>query len=115
MVTHSKPSAYRPSSPKRKSNPVEVYKQVEANVSPNYYKWQVISYKQINSSKDNERFIFSQDVICLKHGETQGLLSHDDLSTKRDGDPAYVRIYKGVDESDKYTTHNLFEIEFHNE
>ena len=54
-------------------------------------------------------------MIYLKHGETSGILCHDEQSTKRSGDPAYVRIYKGNDDADIITTNNLFEIEQHNQ
>lgn len=61
------------------------------------------------------RFIFSGDVVRLKHAETSGYLCHDDQSKKKVGDPVYVRIFKGTDEGDVHTTNNLFEIEAHND
>mmetsp|Transcript_11844 Transcript_11844/g.18232 ORF Transcript_11844/g.18232 Transcript_11844/m.18232 type:complete len:136 (-) Transcript_11844:278-685(-) len=107
------PSEYRPASPKRKLNADEVYKRLEANTSQNYYKWQVVYYRHIKMEKERDKFIFSGDVILLKHAETNGCLCYDEQSAKRPGDPTYVRIYKGSEENDIITTNNLFEIEMH--
>ena len=112
-VREYNPSEYRPLSPRRRPNPDEVYKRAEVNMSQNYYKWQVINYRQIKNYKENLRFIFSGEVICLKHAETGGFLSHDEFSAKKRMDPAYVRIYKGTNENDSITTNNLFSIEVH--
>lgn len=49
----------------------------------------------------------------LKHAETSGYLCHDEQSKKYAGDPAYIRIFKGQDPSDEYTSSQLFEIENH--
>lgn len=38
-------SEYRPPSPKRNQNPDEIYKRFECNISPNFYKWQVVNYR----------------------------------------------------------------------
>lgn len=51
----------------------------------------------------------------LKHAETAGYLCHDDVSKEQDGEPIYVRVYKGQDEQDRFTTNNLFEIELHSD
>jgi hypothetical protein len=42
-------------------------------------------------------------------------LAFDDISLKKPGKNAYVRIYKGVDENDVHTVNNLFEIEAHDD
>lgn len=64
---------------------------------------------------DFENFVYSGDVIYLRHAETSGALCQDEHSQDkgRIGDPVYVRIYKG-NENDKVTTNCLFEIELHN-
>lgn len=54
-------------------------------------------------------------MIRLKHAETGGYLCYDDLSKKKPGNPAYVRIFKGQDLNDRKTTNNLFEIEAHDD
>ena len=59
--------------------------------------------------------LFSGDVIRLKHAETAGFLCFDEISIKKPTKNVYVRIYKGIDENDRMTTNNLFEIEAHNE
>lgn len=41
------PSKYRPRSPQRRINPDELFKRLEANCSQNYYKWQVVNYRQV--------------------------------------------------------------------
>ena len=71
-------SDYRPKSPKRKPNPDEVFKRLEANMSQNYYKWQVIYYRSLKSDKERDKYIYSGDVIIMKHAETNGCLCHDD-------------------------------------
>jgi len=114
ITKESAPSEYRPPSPKRRTNPAKIFKKLEANVSQNFYKWQVINFRQMKSEKEENQFLFAQDVIYLKHGETSGILCHDEQSAKRIGEPAYVRIYKGNDDADIITTNNLFEIEIHN-
>ena len=108
------PSKYRPRSPKRRQNPDEFFKKLEANCSQNFYKWQVVNYRQ-QKPKDVNKFIYSGDVIRLKHAETGGYLCYDDLSKKKPGNPAYVRIFKGQDLNDQKTTNNLFEIEAHDD
>jgi hypothetical protein len=40
-------------------------------------------------------------------------LCFDDISLKKPGKNAYVRIYKGMEEIDIHTVNNLFEIEAH--
>lgn len=82
-------------------------------MSQNYFKWQVVNYRQLKFPEERDRFIFSGDVISLKHAETGGLLCYDEYSKKRLGDPAYVRIYKGTEQTDAITTNNLFLIEMH--
>ena len=37
------------------------------------------------------------------------------MTEKRPGHPAYVRCYKGSESTEIHTTHNLFEIEWHQE
>ena len=68
----------------------------------------------MKSDNEVKKYLFSGDVIMLKHAETAGYLCFDDQSAKRAGEPMYVRIYKGSDDSDIVTTNNLFEIEQHN-
>lgn len=78
-------------------------------MSSNFYKWQVISYRQEKNRLDsNKHFIFSGQVITLWHAETGGVLCYDELSSKKKGNPCYVRIFKGLDEADKITTNCLF-------
>lgn len=101
-------SEFRPESPRRIQNPDEIYKRYEANVSPNFYKWQVICYRQVQQPKHINKFIFSGDVITLKHAETNGYLCYDEFSASRVGDPVYVRVYKGQDPDNTLTSHNLF-------
>lgn len=91
-----------------------LFKSYEANMSQNFYKWQLINYRQIKSEKEAQQFILSGEVICLKHAETSGMLCYDENSKKRNGKPAYVRMYKGQDETDKITSNCMFEIEMHN-
>ena len=98
----------------RRANAKEVYKSHEANCSPNFYKWQVINFRQENP-EEVSKLIYSGDVIRLKHAETNGFLCFDEISINRTNKKCYVRIYKGNDEDDKITTNNLFEIEAHNE
>lgn len=63
--------------------------------------------------KHKIKFLFSGDVILMKHAETNGYLCYDEQSHTRAGDPAYVRIYKGNEMSNDITAHNLFAIETH--
>lgn len=107
-------SKYRPKSPIRRAHPTEIFKSLEANCSPNFYKWQLINYRQAKPS-DNLKYIYSGDVIRLKHAETNGYLCFDDISMKKTKNTCYVRIYKGVDANDRTTTNNLFEIEAHSD
>lgn len=99
-------------SPMRRQNPEQIFKSLELNCSENFYKWQVINYRQ-QQPKDLPKFIFSGDILRLKHAETQGYLAFDDISLKKPAKNAYVRIYKGQDENDIHTVNNLFEIEAH--
>lgn len=110
-----KPSKYRPKSPLRRCNPQEIFKKLEVNCSQNFYKWQVLSYRQVHHPNDIKNYIFSGNVIRMKHAETSGFLCYDEISTRKPGKNVYVRIYKGMDENDKYTTNNLFYIEKHHE
>lgn len=57
-----------------------------------------------------KRLLFSGDIVSLKHAETAGLLTFDEQSEKRRGEPLYVRIFKGNDEMENLTTHSLFEV-----
>jgi len=108
------PSEHRPKSPLRKPSPISFFRRFEANMSQNFSKWQVINYRQIRHAAERRRFLFSGDVISLKHAETAGLMCHDDQSYKKRGEPVYVRIYKGNDaETENLTTHSLFEITIH--
>lgn len=79
----------------RKPNPDEIYQNIEVNMSSNYYKWQVISYRQIKNNQDFIRYLYVRNVITLTHAETGGILCYDELSAKRVGNPCYVRIFKG--------------------
>jgi len=50
----------------------------------------------------------------MRHAETSGYLTHDDMSKGRPGEPVYIRkIAKEGDDGDKFTTNSLFEIESH--
>lgn len=40
------PSKYRPLSPQRRVNPDTLYKRLEVNCSSNFFKWQVVPYRQ---------------------------------------------------------------------
>lgn len=40
-------SDYRPPSPKRRDNPDQVYKSHQVNMSQNFFKWEVVPYRQI--------------------------------------------------------------------
>ena len=110
----AKQSKNRPKSPIRKPNPAEIFKKYEANCSPNFYKWQLINYRQAKP-QDIPKYIYSGDIIRLKHAETNGFLCFDDISVKKPAKHVYVRIYKGTDMLDKTTTNNLFEIEAHSD
>ena len=114
-VRNFAPSEYRPESPKRRENPDQVYKSCQSNMSGNFFKWEVIPYRQIAHLADFDNYVYSGDVIYLRHAETSGALCQDEHSRgpNRVGDPVYVRIYKG-NENDKVTTNCLFEIEIHN-
>jgi len=113
LITKTEKSVFRPPSPVRKPNPTEIFKTYDVNMSENFYKWRVISYRQIKDKKDAKNFLFSGEVITLKHAETGGILCYDDLSNKKHGDPVYVRIYKGLDAKESITTNCLFEVEVH--
>ena len=85
-------------------------------MSQNFFKWEVIPYRQINLLSDFTQFVYSGDVIYLKHAETSGIICQDEQSQSKaigTEDPVYVRIYKGND-NDVVTTNCLFEIELHN-
>ena len=45
IILKSEKSKYRPPSPVRKPNASEVFKSYDVNMSDNFYKWQVISYR----------------------------------------------------------------------
>jgi hypothetical protein len=66
----------------RRPNPHEIYRTLEANASPNFYKWQVINYRQMQPN-ELTKYIFSGDVIRLKHAETSGYLCFDELSVTK--------------------------------
>jgi len=85
---------------------------MEANCSINFYKWQVINYRQIVVNTEN-KILYSGDVIRLKHAETNGYLCYDEISNRKPAKNVYVRIYRGLDDNDKITTNSLFEIEAH--
>lgn len=87
-----------------------MFRRYEANISQNYYKWQVLNYRQLSTPKELERTIYSGDVIALRHAESGGRVCHDDQSVKRE-DQVYVRIYKAGDDSENLTTNNLFEVQ----
>lgn len=55
------------------------------------------------------KIVFSGDVITLKHAESAGYVCYDDMSLKKE-DQVYVRMYKGLDESERITTNCLFEV-----
>lgn len=74
----------------------------------------MVTYRQFTRYQ-RKNFIFSGDLVRLKHAETAGYLCHDDVSKEQDGEPIYVRVYKGQDEQDRFTTNNLFEIELHSD
>lgn len=59
-----------------------------------FYKWQVLPYRNI-PVKDPQNYIFSGDIVRLKHAETTGYLSHDEESRSLNGEAAYVRIFRG--------------------
>jgi hypothetical protein len=88
------PSKYRPLSPQRRVNPDTLYKRLEVNCSSNFFKWQVVPYRQFTRLQ-RQKFIFSGDLVRLKHAETAGYLCHDDMNQDQPGDPVYVRVYKG--------------------
>lgn len=46
VVIENKPSKYRPKSPLRRPDPLELYKKLEVNCSQNFYKWQVVNFRQ---------------------------------------------------------------------
>jgi hypothetical protein len=48
----SDPSSFRPKSPVRKPNPDQCFKNYDTNMSETYYKWQVVSYRQVKNEKD---------------------------------------------------------------
>ena len=51
-------------------------------------------------------------MIRLRHSETGGFLTVDDLSKEKNHQQeAYMRIYKGQVEEEAFTTNQLFEIE----
>lgn len=51
-------------------------------------------------------------MIRLRHSETGGFLTIDDLSKEKNHQQeAYLRIYKGPVEEEAFTTNQLFEIE----
>lgn len=107
-------SEFRPPSPLRKPHPTTYFRRFEANMSPNFSKWQVINYRQYKSQNEHLRLLYSGDVISLKHAETAGLLCYDEQSEKRPGNPVYVRIFKGQEVMENLTTHSLFEVQIHN-
>ncbi len=47
----------------------------------------------------------------LKHTETNGYICFDEVSEQNVGNPAYLRVFKGDDVNDKFSTNSLFEIE----
>jgi hypothetical protein len=81
-------------------------------MSQNFYKWQVVCYRQYKHQFESQ-FIFSGEVISLKHAESSGYLCFDESSLKFPGKQAFLRSYKGQDESDIISTNSLFEIEYH--
>lgn len=108
-------SLYRPLSPPRRQNPNEVYKTRHISASQSFSKFQIINHRQVTKPKDEMQFIYSGDFIRLKHGETSGYLCFDDTSYKTPSNNAYVRMYKGDDQLDTFTTNCLFEIEAHDD
>lgn len=91
-------SQYRLKSPIRRPDPETVYRRFEANICSNFYKWQVMNYRQVETDETAmDKFIFSGDVISLKHAETTGRLCYDEISHKKNGS-IFARIYKGQDE-----------------
>jgi hypothetical protein len=64
---------------------------------------------------DPNKYIYSGNIVRLKHAETAGYLCYDENSSKENGYPCYVRIYKGQDDNDRLTTNSLFEIERHDD
>ena len=50
-------------------------------------------------------------MVRLKHTESNGYICFDEVSKEKPGNPAYLRIFKGDDVNDKFSTNSLFEIE----
>ena len=101
---------FRPPSPKRRPDPEAIYRRYEANISSNFYKWQVLNHRQVvHDEAEAAKIVRSGDVIHLRHAESAGYVCYDDVSLKRD-DQVYVRMYKGVDASEGITTNCLFEV-----
>jgi hypothetical protein len=74
----------------------------------------MVNYRKYKGPKEKQEFLFSGDVITLRHAETGGLLCNDqEISSKEVHDPCYVRIYKGKSEPEKLKSDNLFEVELH--
>ena len=105
-------SEFRPKSPQRRRNPENLFPWYEANVSQNFEKWTIQSYRQTEKATLADFYLHGGDVVRLRHAESGGYITVDDQSKLRNGlQEAYVRVYKGNDESEETTTNQLFEVE----
>ena len=75
-----------------------------------FEKWTIYAFRHCNTPQKEEFYLHGGDVVRIKHAESGGYLTVDE--NRGDGNyEAYIRNYRGADETEQFSTNQMFEIE----